>query len=55
MTTTNLKSQLELEFCPLMRKQTCFPDDENVENYCCLNYQECEKYLEYKNQRKIKK
>ena len=35
----------ELELCPFLKK--CQPDDEQVENYCCLNYEECEVYIKY--------
>lgn len=40
--SNNLESQLDL--CPLMK--VCNPDDEDVENYCCLNYENCDKYIQ---------
>ena len=42
--TTPLEEELEL--CPFMKK--CNPDDSQIEDYCCLNYEECEIYIQYK-------
>lgn len=41
-TPSNLESELELELCPFMKK--CNPDDDDIENYCCLNYENCLQY-----------
>jgi len=43
---TNLDSQLEL--CPFLKTLCLDADDEEIENYCVINFQECEKYIEYK-------
>lgn len=42
--TPPLESSLELELCPFIKK--CNPEDNQIEDYCCLNYEECPKYIE---------
>jgi len=50
MNLTN-KLKLELELCPFLK--TCCPEDEMViEDYCSVNYENCEKYLKYKKDNK---
>jgi len=42
----------ELDICPFIK--SCNPDDEEMENYCVLNYDNCEKYLKYKENKEGK-
>ena len=47
--TAPLESSLELELCPFMKQ--CDPDDEQIENYCAINYENCENYIKYMRKR----
>jgi hypothetical protein len=38
----------ELDICPLLSNCIPEPDDEMIENYCVINYCECEIYLQYR-------
>jgi hypothetical protein len=42
--TTRLEDKLD--WCECM--QQCNLDDNEIEDYCCENYENCEKYLKYK-------
>jgi hypothetical protein len=40
----NLEKEMkDYDLCPLTRK--CNPDESKVENYCVINYQNCQKYI----------
>jgi hypothetical protein len=46
---SELKEEDELDICPLLKNGKCqSADDENLENYCVLNYDACELYILYK-------
>jgi hypothetical protein len=34
----------KLEMCPYMKE--CSPEDNEIEDYCVINYQNCEKYIQ---------
>lgn len=40
----------KLDWCEYMNQ--CNPDDNDIEDYCCENYENCEKYLKYEKERK---
>lgn len=45
----NLEQELsQLDLCPLLKCCIPEPSEEDLENYCAINYEECEKYIEYK-------
>lgn len=48
MSINNLEQELDL--CPLMK--TCNPDDNEIEDYCAINYSNCEIYIKKEAKKK---
>jgi len=42
-----------LDICPFLKTLCLDASDNDLENYCALNYENCEKYIEY--EKRIKK
>ena len=45
----------DLEICPRLKDCIPEPSDSQIEDYCCLNYEECEIFLQYKQKQNIYK